>query len=51
METEEIYNLSISPPILSRFAVQWSQDNHISIVTEKGVHIFVSLCYSKLYIL
>ena len=40
MEIEEIYNLSISPPILSRFAVQWSQDNHISIVTEKGVHIF-----------
>ncbi|XP_043257359.1 uncharacterized protein LOC122400143 [Colletes gigas] len=40
METEEIYSFTITPPIVSRFAVQWSQDNHISIISEKGIHIF-----------
>ncbi|KOC67244.1 hypothetical protein WH47_00114 [Habropoda laboriosa] len=40
METEEIYSLTISPPIISKFAVEWSEDNHISILTEKGIHIF-----------
>lgn len=40
METEEIYSLTITPPIISKFAVQWSQDNHISVITEKGIHIF-----------
>ena len=40
MEWEEIYSLTISPPIISKFAVQWSEDNHISIITEKGIHIF-----------
>ncbi|CAD1479236.1 unnamed protein product [Heterotrigona itama] len=40
METEEIYNLTIFPPVVSKFSVQWSTDNHISILTEGGVHIF-----------
>ena len=40
MEWEEIYSLTISPPIISKFAVQWSKDNHISLITEKGIHIF-----------
>ncbi|XP_015434141.1 PREDICTED: uncharacterized protein LOC107189957 [Dufourea novaeangliae] len=40
METEEVYSLAISPPIVSRFAVQWSDDNHISVLTEKGIHTF-----------
>ncbi|XP_054008486.1 uncharacterized protein LOC128892242 [Hylaeus anthracinus] len=39
METEEIYSLTLAPPVISRFAVQWSQDNHVSIITEKGIHI------------
>ncbi|CAL7933443.1 unnamed protein product [Xylocopa violacea] len=39
MEMEEIYSFTISPSIVSRFAVQWSEDNHISIFTEKGIHI------------
>ncbi|XP_033336441.2 uncharacterized protein LOC117226325 isoform X1 [Megalopta genalis] len=40
METEEVYSLAITPPIISRFAVQWSEDNHISVLTEKGIHVF-----------
>ncbi|XP_031833046.1 uncharacterized protein LOC116427171 isoform X2 [Nomia melanderi] len=40
METEEVYSLTITPPIISRFAVQWSEDNHISILNEKGIHVF-----------
>lgn len=39
MEIEEIYNLTLSPLIASRFAIQWSEDNHISVLTERGVHI------------
>lgn len=40
---EEIYNLTIFPLVTSKFSVQWSIDNHISILTERGIHIFVSL--------
>ncbi|XP_076641770.1 uncharacterized protein LOC143352793 [Halictus rubicundus] len=40
MDTEEVYSLAIAPPVISRFAVQWSDDNHISVLTEKGVHVF-----------
>ncbi|XP_017875456.1 uncharacterized protein LOC108622234 [Ceratina calcarata] len=39
MEVEEIYNLTISPLIASRFAIQWSEDDHISVLTERGAHI------------
>ncbi|XP_033186845.1 uncharacterized protein LOC117155220 [Bombus vancouverensis nearcticus] len=40
MEMEEIYNLTIFPLVTSKFSVQWSTDNHISILTERGIHIF-----------
>ncbi|XP_076240579.1 uncharacterized protein LOC143183068 [Calliopsis andreniformis] len=40
MEVEEIYSLAISPLVVSRFAIQWSPDNHISVLTERGIHIF-----------
>ncbi|CAK9833460.1 hypothetical protein ANTRET_LOCUS10138 [Anthophora retusa] len=40
METEEIYNFTICPLVISKFAVEWSEDNHISILTEKGIQIF-----------
>lgn len=43
MEAEEIYNFTIFPPVVSKFSIQWSADNHISILTEGGVQIFVSL--------
>lgn len=42
METEELYNISISPLVTIPFATQWSPDNQISIITDKGVHVFVS---------
>ncbi|XP_012535688.1 uncharacterized protein LOC105836296 [Monomorium pharaonis] len=39
METEELYNINIFPLVTSPFAIQWSPDNQISIITEKGVHV------------
>ncbi|CAL1673295.1 unnamed protein product [Lasius platythorax] len=39
-ETEELCNISISPLVMSLFATQWSSDNQISIITNKGVHVF-----------
>ncbi|EZA57652.1 hypothetical protein DMN91_003070 [Ooceraea biroi] len=40
METEELYSINISPLVTIPFATQWSPDNQISIITERGVHIF-----------
>ena len=42
MEGKELYSCSLSSIVINPFAVQWSQDNHLSIITEKGIHIFVS---------
>ncbi|KYN20265.1 PREDICTED: uncharacterized protein LOC108760668 [Trachymyrmex cornetzi] len=39
METEELCSINISPLVGNPFAIQWSSDNHISIITEKGVHV------------
>ncbi|XP_071571806.1 uncharacterized protein [Temnothorax nylanderi] len=39
METEELYSVNISPLVTSPFAIQWSPDNQISIIMEKGVHV------------
>lgn len=50
METEEVNNISISPLVTIPFAVQWSPDNQISVITEKGVHIFVSIFTLYLYL-
>ncbi|KAM0735107.1 hypothetical protein ACS0PU_011220 [Formica fusca] len=40
METEELCNINISPLVTSLFAIQWSPDNQISIITDGGVHVF-----------
>jgi len=45
METEELYSINISPLVTAPFATQWSADNQISLVTEKGVHVLVSDIY------
>lgn len=39
METEELCSVNISPFVTSPFATQWSSDNQISIITDKGVHV------------
>ncbi|KAL0107472.1 hypothetical protein PUN28_014652 [Cardiocondyla obscurior] len=39
METEDLCSVNIFPLVTNPFAVQWSPDNQISIITEKGVHI------------
>lgn len=40
MQAKELCNISISPLVVTPFCTQWSGDNHISIITEKGVHVF-----------
>ncbi|OXU26107.1 hypothetical protein TSAR_016781 [Trichomalopsis sarcophagae] len=39
MEAKQFYNQSISPLVTRSFACKWSEDNRLSIVTEKGVQI------------
>ncbi|EFN83604.1 hypothetical protein EAI_10145 [Harpegnathos saltator] len=38
MDTEEICSINIFPLVTIPFAVQWSPDNQISLITEGGVH-------------
>lgn len=42
METEELCSINISPLVTTPFAIQWSPDNQISLITEGGIHILVS---------
>ncbi|XP_011140872.2 uncharacterized protein LOC105184042 [Harpegnathos saltator] len=39
MDTEEICSINIFPLVTIPFAVQWSPDNQISLITEGGVHV------------
>lgn len=48
METEELCSVNISPLVTSPFATQWSSDNQISIITEKGIHVLVSYAFASL---
>lgn len=48
METEELCSVNISPLVTSPFATQWSPDNQISIITEKGIHVLVSYAFASL---
>lgn len=41
METDEIYNISVHELVTTNFSVDWSLDNQISLMTPRGVHIFV----------
>lgn len=43
LEGKELYNCSLSSLVTNPFVTEWSQDNHLSIITEKGIHIFVSI--------
>ncbi|XP_014488626.1 PREDICTED: uncharacterized protein LOC106751890 isoform X2 [Dinoponera quadriceps] len=38
-ETEELCSINICPLVTAPFAVQWSPDNQISLITEGGVHV------------
>lgn len=40
LEGKELYNCSLSSLVTNPFVTEWSQDNHLSIITEKGIHIF-----------
>ena len=42
MELKEIQSFLLTPAVSIPFAVSWSEDNKISVVTEKGVYIVVS---------
>lgn len=37
---EEVYNVAFAPLVTTLFTVQWTSDNQISIITERGVHVF-----------
>lgn len=42
MEAKELCNITVSPLVIGPFSTEWSADNHISLITERGVHVFVS---------
>ncbi|PNF28016.1 T-cell immunomodulatory protein [Cryptotermes secundus] len=39
MELEEIHTLALSPAVAASFAALWSDDDKISVITEKGLHV------------
>jgi hypothetical protein len=42
MELEEIHSLAVSPAVATSFASMWSDDDKISVITEKGLYVMVS---------
>ncbi|KAK2580547.1 hypothetical protein KPH14_007680 [Odynerus spinipes] len=36
---EEVYNVACSPLVTTLFAVQWTSDNRVSLITERGIHV------------
>jgi hypothetical protein len=42
MELKEIHSLAVSPAVAASFAAAWSDDDKVSVITEKGVYILVS---------
>ena len=48
MEAKELHTISTTPLVSSPFAVEWSEDDRISLVTEKHLHITVSETKLKL---
>ncbi|XP_072754042.1 uncharacterized protein [Anoplolepis gracilipes] len=40
IETEELCSINLSPLVTSPFAIQWSPDNQISIITDGGIQVF-----------
>jgi hypothetical protein len=42
MELEEIHSLALSPAVATSFASMWSDDDKISVITEKGLYVMVS---------
>ncbi|XP_011310175.1 uncharacterized protein [Fopius arisanus] len=40
MEAQEVYNIPITELVTAPFSIEWSEDNQISLLTERGVHIF-----------
>ncbi|KAI4496508.1 hypothetical protein M0804_000318 [Polistes exclamans] len=36
---EEISNIPFAPLVTTLFAIQWKQNNYISVITEEGVHV------------
>ncbi|KAF7992256.1 hypothetical protein HCN44_001581 [Aphidius gifuensis] len=40
METVDVCSVNVSELVTSSFCANWSEDNNLSIITEKGVHVF-----------
>ncbi|XP_069705707.1 T-cell immunomodulatory protein isoform X2 [Periplaneta americana] len=39
MERKEIQSIALAPAVATPFAAAWSEDNRISLITERGVHV------------
>jgi hypothetical protein len=42
MELKEIHSVALSPAIATSFSSLWSDDDKISVITEKGLYVMVS---------
>jgi len=42
MEVKEIHSLALAPAVAASFTAAWSDDDKISVITEKGLYILVS---------